>query len=178
MSTKYKNRVGQFIRTVRFIFIKTHFNSLTFSTFLQMMVDESRVFDDHYKGDTGKNNKRFLSPNNRGFRFISTKDEKLQEALQRNSIYESSPNRKTVTNETPETIMNLRPRFEDQELSGTFRFKPATQAERIAESIAIHHRGKMPVNDLNNKLRISNAYSPCATASINNMVSIEEQIDQ
>ena len=48
-----------------------------------MMVDESRVFEDHYKGDTGKNNKRFLSPNNRGFRFISTKDEKLQEALQR-----------------------------------------------------------------------------------------------
>ena len=91
----------------------------------------------------------------------------------RNSIYESSPNRKTVTMETTEAVMNLRPRFEDQEISGTFRFKPTTQAERIAESIAIHHRGKMPINNVNSKIRITNAYSPYATAS-NNFVSIEE----
>ena len=78
-----------------------------------MMVDEPKVFEDHYKGDTGKHKTRFCSPRGRGFRFISTKDEKLQEALVRNSIYESSPNRKTVTMETSEMIMNLRPRFED-----------------------------------------------------------------
>ena len=55
------------------------------------------------------------------------------------------------------------------------RFKPTTQAERIAESIAIHHRGKMPVNVVNKKIRFTSGYSPYATTM--NNITIEEQID-
>ena len=54
----------------------------------------------------------------------------------RNSILESSPNPKTLTNETSEKVMNLRPREEQKELSRTFRFKATSQAERIAECVA------------------------------------------
>jgi len=76
----------------------------------------------------------------KGFRFTSTKVERLQEAMMRNSILESSPCRKTITNETSEMAMNLRPREEKKELSRSFRFKATSQAERIAETVAINLR--------------------------------------
>ena len=108
-----------------------------------MLVEKPEKFEDSYKGgDAGVDKRRFLTP--RGFRFTDNKEERVKDALQRNSILESSPNRKTLTNQTPEQIMHLRPREEHKELSHTFRFKPAIQAERIAESVAIATRTAMP----------------------------------
>ena len=79
---------------------------------------------DSYRGDAGRDKMRFTTPRN--FRFTNTTDERIQEALVRNSIMESSPNRPCLTMETSEEIMNLRPREEHKELSRAhFRFKPA-----------------------------------------------------
>ena len=46
--------------------------------------------------------------------------------------------------ETSEEIMNLRPREVHKELSRSFRFKPTFQAERIAETLAMHNGTRMP----------------------------------
>jgi hypothetical protein len=46
--------------------------------------------------------------------------------------------------ETDERIMNLRPRQENKELSRTFRFKATSQAERIADSVALNTGVKFP----------------------------------
>lgn len=59
-----------------------------------------------------------------------------QEAVTHNAIYECSPTRKSLNNETSEMVMNLRPRVETKELSRHFRFKPTNQAERIADTIS------------------------------------------
>ena len=64
--------------------------------------------------------------------------------MERNKILESSPNRRTLTNETSEQIMNLRQRQEHKEISRGFRFKPTITAERVAESVAINNRTIMP----------------------------------
>ena len=64
--------------------------------------------------------------------------------MERNKILESSPNRRTLTSETTEQIMNLRPREEYKEISRNFRFKPTITAERIAESVAINNGTSMP----------------------------------
>ena len=62
-----------------------------------MLVEKPEKFEDSYKGgDTGVDKPRFLPP--RGFRFTDNKEERVKDALQRNSILESSPNRKTLTN--------------------------------------------------------------------------------
>ena len=108
-----------------------------------MLVEKPKEFVDSYKGgELSFDNRRYTTP--RGFRFTDTKDERVKDALQRNSILESSPNPKTLTNHTAEKVMNLRPRQENKELAHTFRFKPAIQAERIAESVAINLGTAMP----------------------------------
>ena len=72
----------------------------------------------------------------------------------RNSILESSPNPKTLTNETAEMVMKLRPRNEQKELSRTFRFKATSQAERIAETVAINLGKQQPKSYMIDKQRI------------------------
>ena len=79
---------------------------------------------DSYKGDAAKDKYKFIAP--RGFRFTASKDERVADAVERNQIYESSPNRRTLTCETSEKIMNLRPRDERKEIVGNFRFKPTS----------------------------------------------------
>ena len=74
-----------------------------------MLVEKPEKFEDSYKGgDLSLDNRRHTTP--RGFRFTGNKDERVKDALQRNSILESSPNPKTLTNHTAEKVMNLRPR--------------------------------------------------------------------
>ena len=86
-----------------------------------MIIEKPNVQVDNYAGDTGKEKSRFISP--RGFRFTSTTtNEKVKDAISRNAILESSPNRRSLTMETSERIMNLRPREERKELSRAFRF--------------------------------------------------------
>ncbi len=46
--------------------------------------------------------------------------------------------------ESDERIMNLRPRQEQKELSRTFRFTATSQAERIADSVALNTGKKFP----------------------------------
>ena len=101
-----------------------------------MITEKPKVVADEYKGDAGKEGRSNMSP--RGFRFTSTKNERLQEAIKRHGIFESSPTRAAITRETVEMTMNLRPRQEDKELSRTFRFKPTIQAERIADTISLN----------------------------------------
>ena len=64
--------------------------------------------------------------------------------MERNKILESSPNRATLTMESVEQIMSLRPREEHKEISRSFRFKPTITAERVAESVAKNNGTFMP----------------------------------
>lgn len=50
--------------------------------------------------------------------------------------------------ESDEKIMNLRPRHENKELSRTFRFKATSQAERIAESVALNTGVNFPKSQM------------------------------
>lgn len=43
---------------------------------------------------------------------------------------------RTLRNLPDERVLNLRPRNEDKELAGTFRFKPVDTSERIADALA------------------------------------------
>lgn len=54
-------------------------------------------------------------------RFASNNIERVTDAIKKNAIYESSPNRLHEGN-TYEKIMNLRPRDKKQELNGDFRY--------------------------------------------------------
>ena len=73
-----------------------------------MLVEKPEKFVDNYKGGNIITDNRRYTP--RGFRFTDDKEERVNRALQRNSILESSPCRKTLTNETAEQVMKLRPR--------------------------------------------------------------------
>ena len=53
--------------------------------------------------------------------------------------------------ETSEKIMNLRPREEEKELSRSFRFKATSEAERIAEAVAVNTGKKLPKSLMRNK---------------------------
>ena len=86
-----------------------------------MVIDKPIETQDSYRGDAGIDKPKMITP--RSFRFASTKDERLREALERNAIFESSPTRRTLTMETSEKLMNLRPRMEHMEISRDFRFK-------------------------------------------------------
>ena len=70
---------------------------------------------------------------NEGFRFRANKIQRVQEAIEKNSICESSPNRLHQGN-TYEKIMNLRPREQHKELDGQFRFQPRSSVEKVIDS--------------------------------------------
>jgi len=93
------------------------------------------VQEDSYHGDSLAATSKHLD--SKCFRYKHTKVEHLQDAIEKNAILESSPNRHILKMETLEQALNLRPRQEDRELSRHFRFKATCQAERIAESVAI-----------------------------------------
>ena len=116
-----------------------------------MVVEKPRVQEDSYRGDAGKEKPKNISP--RGFRFTDTSQERVLEALKKNAILESSPLRRTITCETDERIMDLRPEFPQKHLSRGFRFKPTCEAERVADAISRNtgtrfQKSVMPVNEL------------------------------
>ena len=59
-----------------------------------MTVEKPKIQVDSYRGDTAREKMRFLTPQN--FRFMSTVNERVKEAVARNAIMESSPNRRTL----------------------------------------------------------------------------------
>lgn len=54
------------------------------------------------------------------------------------------PLERTLRMQTDANVLNLRPRNEEKELAGYFRFKPADTSERIADTLAKFHGVKMP----------------------------------
>ena len=58
---------------------------------------------------------------NQGFRFASTKAERVKDAMKKNANLESSPTR-IHEGTTYEKIMNLRPRDKSSEIDGDFRY--------------------------------------------------------
>ena len=67
-------------------------------------------------------------------RFASNNIERVTDAIKKNAIYESSPNRLHEGN-TYEKIMNLRPRDKKQELNGDFRYQPKSSVEKVLDSL-------------------------------------------
>ena len=65
---------------------------------MQMTVEKPKVQADSYRGDAGREKMSFTT--GRNFRFMSTVEERVNEAVVRNAIMDGSPNRKTLTMET------------------------------------------------------------------------------
>ena len=59
-------------------------------------------------------------------------------------MYEREPTIKATKNMTDIKILNCRERKPEKELFGTFRFKPTSQNERIAEAVATNLRLRLP----------------------------------
>jgi hypothetical protein len=71
---------------------------------------------------------------NEGFRYMSNQLERVHDALERNSIYESSPS-KIHEGQTYEKIMNLRPRDRSKELDREFRYQANSNIEKVIDKL-------------------------------------------
>lgn len=89
---------------------------------------------------------------NKGLRFASNKKERIEIALHENAILESSPTKLCYGN-SPEKLMNLRPRDREKELAGNFHFKANNFYERVTDKIIL----KNSSNTFANKFRFSKA---------------------
>ena len=54
------------------------------------------------------------------------------------------PLERTLRNQSDSTVLNLRPRNQEREIAGLFRFKPVDTSERIADTLADFHGVGMP----------------------------------
>lgn len=83
---------------------------------------------------------------NQGMRFQSNQFERLHDALEKNSVYESSPN-KLHEGFTYEKIMNLRPRNKSKEIEGDFRYQANSNIEKVMEKLY----NRNPISTLKNE---------------------------
>ena len=104
-----------------------------------MVVDAERSVacaDDSYQAtipSRGKDNTKnqYL----RSFRFTSNQGERVQEAINKNSIHQSDPTSIHAFT-TKEKIMNLRPRDISKEMHEShLRYQPNTTADRVFENL-------------------------------------------
>ena len=54
------------------------------------------------------------------------------------------PLERTLRNQSDANVLNLRPRDQEKEIAGLFRFKPVDTSERIADTLADFHGVEMP----------------------------------
>jgi hypothetical protein len=87
---------------------------------------------DAFKSLQHQKNKYIAHPH---FRFMASTNERLEEALSKNSFLDTSPT-KLHTGKFIEQLMDLRPRIKDKEIAGPkFRHKPITRIEQVYDAL-------------------------------------------
>lgn len=86
-----------------------------------MVTEKPVVQHDKYDDDAGKSLK--LQTNARGFRYASTKWDRMRDAEYQKSFLDSEPTQLCFGN-TPESLMRLRQKDQARELGGSYRMRP------------------------------------------------------
>ncbi len=112
------------------------------------MLDRPIIENDHYdayKSITHSKN-RYLAHHT--FRFSPSKQERIRDAQDKNSLLDSSPT-KLHTGKTTEQLMNLRPRIKEKEIGHSpFRHTAKTRIEHVYEQLSKRTSAVIAQNEL------------------------------
>ena len=98
-----------------------------------MLFDRPVKHNDEYKDSADDKNKKWIGQ--RGFRFASTSQDRLDEAAYKNQYLDTQPTA-LCFGTTPEKLMNLRQREASKELAGEWRHKPKNAVERVYDTLS------------------------------------------